>query len=677
MKYAMENTTMKISPLETFALGCNYWASHAGIFMWSQWQPEIIEEDFRLLSQSGLKVLRVFPLWPVFQPITQLYGFQGERKEIRWGEKRCSNDEAGQAGVSKEAMEKFKTFADLAKKYNLDLIVGLITGWMSGRFFAPPALEGRNVLTDPMAIMWEVRFVQYFVRHFKNHPAILAWDLGNECNCMGKISSREEAWCWTASITNAIRSEDISHPVISGMHSLSADMKSHWTIRDQAELTDMLTTHPYPLFTPHCDLDPLDAMRSCLHATAESVYYADIAGKPCMVEEIGTLGPMIASEEVAARYMRTNLFSLWAHDCQGALWWCGFDQLHLEKPPYDWESVERELGLFRNDRSLKPVMEEYRAFADLLHKLPKLPPRQREAICLLTENQDSWAAAYTTFILAKQAGFDIQFQYADQPLKEADFYMLPSVKSSSAVPRHVWVELMKRVRNGATLYVSHDNCLLCPFTDIFGLEVQTRERRSEPANVHFDYMNEKISFSISSPYKLNLESTTARILGCEDDGNIAFTCNQYGDGRVYFLTVPLESAIAEIPNAVNDLSASPFWKLYRKMASSLIAGRVVACDDPRIGLTEHHGLDGRCVVVAINYSPEEIKADLKFNEKWELKDHWYGSELLKENNTYQVCISANNAVVLGFSDSSRIEKNNINRLVIPSVRNKTPKEVVQ
>jgi hypothetical protein len=141
--------------------------------------------------------------------------------------------------------------------------------------------------------------------------------------------------------------------------------------------------------------------------------------------------------------------------------------------------------------------------------------------------------------------------------------------------------------------------------------------------------------------------------------------------------VPLEAAMAGIPNVVNGLSAQPFWKLYRKMASSLIAERAVVCDDSRIGLTEHHGLDGRCVVVAINYSPEEIKADLKFNDKWKLTDRWYGSELLRENNTHHVCISATNAVVLGLTAQSQINILNINRFGILPARNKVSKEVVR
>src|SRR5690606_437637 len=124
-------------------------------------------------------------------------------------------------------------------------------GWMSGRLFVPPALEGRKMLTDPVSIMWQVKYVRNIGREFKDHPAILAWDLGNECNVMGSVDNREAAYTWTAIIANTIKAEDPVHPLLSGMHGLSPDQKARWRIEDQAELTDVLTTHPYPLFTSY------------------------------------------------------------------------------------------------------------------------------------------------------------------------------------------------------------------------------------------------------------------------------------------------------------------------------------------------------------------------------------------------------------------------------------------
>src|SRR4051812_48351528 len=108
----------RLLPIERrFFVGCNYWASHAGTAMWSDWQPEQVELDFQRLAEAGIDVLRVFPLWPDFQPIESLYTACGGHHGYHLGEDRLPDDEAGQAGVSALMMERFKQFAAMAERY--------------------------------------------------------------------------------------------------------------------------------------------------------------------------------------------------------------------------------------------------------------------------------------------------------------------------------------------------------------------------------------------------------------------------------------------------------------------------------------------------------------------------------------------------------------------------------
>ncbi|MBR5870226.1 MAG: cellulase family glycosylhydrolase, partial [Clostridia bacterium] len=390
--------------------GCNYWASHAGTNMWRDWRPEIVEDDLRRLAEYNVRVVRMFPNWRDFQPLRIHYGGGSYEREIRLGEDPLPFTEAGRAGVDIVMADRFAQFCDLAEKHGIKLIVGLVTGWMSGRMHMPEAFQGKGLLSDPLVIRWQIRFVRYMVRRFKDHPAIAAWDLGNECNCMQSIS-HDAAYLWASAITNTIRAEDKSHPVVSGMHGLNPT--GTWSPEDQGEILDILCTHPYPLFTPHCDTEPLNEMKSILHSTAESVMYASLGGKPCFVEEAGTLGPMIADEDIAADYIRACLFSTWAHDLRGFVWWCANEQSELTHTPYDWDSVERELGLFRIDGSPKPVVGAMKEFADFADSFSAgitgadgecgntLPTYLQDAVCILTMGQDLWATAYGAFILAK------------------------------------------------------------------------------------------------------------------------------------------------------------------------------------------------------------------------------------------------------------------------------------
>ena len=612
-----------------FVVGCNYWASHAGTRMWSDWRADVVEDDLRRLSEAGLQVLRVFPLWPDFQPITLHRGFEGRPVEVRLREEPLQSTEEGRAGIDPGAMARFDELVGMAGRHRLLLNVALITGWMSGRLFVPPALEGRNVLTDALALQWQVRLVRCFARRYRGCPTIVAWSLGNECNCMGH-ASRAEAWNWTAAISNALRADDPDRPIVSGMHGLSPAPDADWSIQDQGELLDVLTVHPYPLFTPHCGQEPLNTMRPCLHATAEARLYADVGGRPVLVDEIGTLGPMVSSEEVAADYLKTCLFSLWAHDCHGALWWCAFDQVHLEHAPYDWTGLERELGLMRTDKTAKPVLRVLGEFRRLVEGLAirELPPRRTEAVCILTHGQDQWGVAYSSFILAEQAGFDVVFRYEDQPLPDAAVYMLPSIAGMQVISRRNWLRLMERVQAGATLYVSHQSGLLQEFEKWSGLEVVARSARRGPACARIALNGHAFSLTVqaSGAYRLDLCATRAEVLGQEDDGNPAFARARYGEGHVYFMSLPLEASLAREPGAFESQDAGAAWRVYRAFGAPALAARAVVESPPPVGITEHVLAGGSRVAVAINYGPSPTRARLGLAAGWRLEGVWHGGK---------------------------------------------------
>ena len=84
-----------------FYIGANYWASHAAINMWSDWRADVVDRDLKLLSEHGVKHLRMFLLWPVFQPLHAIWA-NSQLYEFRMGddERPLPDTEAGRAGVS-------------------------------------------------------------------------------------------------------------------------------------------------------------------------------------------------------------------------------------------------------------------------------------------------------------------------------------------------------------------------------------------------------------------------------------------------------------------------------------------------------------------------------------------------------------------------------------------------
>ena len=227
-------------------------------------------------------------------------------------------------------IKRFNIFCDLAEKYYMKLIVGILTGGMSGRNFIPPALYGKELASDSTALLLEQKFVSGMVNLFKDRRAIYAWDFGNECNHAINAKTHDEAENWTVMMSNAIKVADSEKPLVSGMSSLGTI--GTWRIEDQANNVDILTTHPYPYWVNHCRNGRITSIQTLLHATCETKYYSNIGNKPCLVEEIGTMGPMICDDEITANFMKLNLYSNWVNGALGVMWWCANEQLHLKFP---------------------------------------------------------------------------------------------------------------------------------------------------------------------------------------------------------------------------------------------------------------------------------------------------------------------------------------------------------
>lgn len=598
--------------MKDFSLGVNYWASNAGADMWRYWDEKTVKRDLKKLRENGITVLRVFPNWRDFQPVEPIIGGNHRLKEYRMaGDSYATNPYY----IDEVMLDRFSTFCQIAEKEGFELIIGLITGWMSGRLYIPPAIYEKNIYTDSTALYFQQLFIKGFVEHMKHEKAIYAWDLGNECNCMDQASSRMEAYNWSSLIVNAIRAIDNTRPIVSGMHSL--ELEGIWNIQDQGAVTDILTTHPYPFWVEHCHYEPLTSFRTLLHATAQTQYYATVGKKPCLVEELGSMGPMILNEDKAADFLKVNLWSNWANGATGVMWWCAHEQSELTAPPYDWNMCERELGMLDVNLEPKPVLLSMKKFSEEQKKLKlNLPKCESNAVCILSQGQDHWGIAYMSYILAKQAGFTIDFAYCEQELPKSNLYFLPS--TAVAVMSKKRYDLLKEVvYEGATLYISEKDGVFTEFEEFTGLRVERTQRIETTGCVKWG--NTMIPFSKS--YQIELTPTHASVLLSEENGNPLFTVGSYGKGKVYFLNFPLEENLLKYENGFEE----KYYQFYATVASAITGEKGIQRDNPYIGITLHKG-EKVDYAVFINYTDKAQNPGIVIkNEIYKSADVVYGN----------------------------------------------------
>ncbi|MBN2851972.1 MAG: cellulase family glycosylhydrolase [Clostridia bacterium] len=554
-------------------LGCNYWSSNAGLRIWEDFDESVIDDDFRLIAEHGMNMIRIFPMWHVFMPVKAVYG---PDQQVIYYENTI---------IKEEFLVMFKTVLTLARKHNLKVIVPLITGWMSGRLFLPEAFNNVNLITDRTAIRYQVSFIKQFIERFKDDDIIVAWGLGNECNVMGEVADSNESWHWMYTMTSAIRQSDSTRPIYSDMHGMTID--GNWKLFDQKETVDVMTTHPYPVFTPYCDLDKLINLRGALHAIAESAYYRDLTGKPCIIEEVGSLGPMILSEELEVKYLRTLLFECLNENIDTVLWWCAFDQDKLDFPPYSFSGLERNLGLFRSNKQPKPTAEylkEFRTFIDQ-YQFESLPS-QKDGVLLLSYDQNHWQVAYGGYILASQADLKITYSHVEDELPDSNLYLLPCASGHHVIKKVKWDQLINRVKEGATLYISYEDGFISDFKEVTGYDLKFR--------------NDLIK---------------------SDDHTLYH--NKLGKGNVYFTKQPIEKMTLEnsefIPNTI-----------YRDLK---MKNEVMTVSDPLIKVNVKKISETESLAILINYHEQEKKPDFTMNDEYEIVKVLYGElNLIKDND---------------------------------------------
>lgn len=378
-----------------FTLGVNYWPRCKAMYWWSNFDAGEVREEFAVIKELGLNVVRIFLLWDDFQP-------EPDR-------------------VAQDKLDHLITVADIAAEYGLGLDITFFTGHMSGPNWSPRWLLGgdlppvahrewlrdvvsagtitdkgyRNMFHDEMALKAERLLLNTVVGALKDHPAVWMWNLGNEPDLFAWPNSSEAGAAWVKEMTDLIKSIDPKHPVTIGLHGDGIHRDNGLRLDKVYANTDVAVMHSYPMYTPWArePLDPDFVPFTCAVTAA-------LSGKPVLMEEFGgcTAQPgeasyimkwiesngrereqFTASEEQFAEFIRLSLLKLQHSGATGAMLWCYADYTAdlWDLPPCQNARHERTFGLVRADGSLKPHAKVIQAFAQTKPQVQSMPEYAR------------------------------------------------------------------------------------------------------------------------------------------------------------------------------------------------------------------------------------------------------------------------------------------------------------
>ncbi len=388
---------------QPFTLGVNYWPRKKAMYWWSNFDAGEVREEFAIIKEIGLNVVRLFLLWDDFQPDPN--------------------------SVAKDKLDHLVKVADIAAENGLGLDVTFFTGHMSGPNWSPRWLLGgplppsahqhwlrdvvsngkitnegyRNMFHDEIALNATRLLLKTVVSTLKDHPAIWMWNLGNEPDLFAWPNSSEEGAAWVKEMVGLIKSIDPNHPVTIGLHGDGLHRDNGLRIDKVYANTDVAVMHSYPMFTPWArkPLDPDFVPFTCALTSA-------LSGKPVLMEEFGGCTALpgeatytwkwvetngrdheqfMASEEDFAEFLSLTIPKLQDSGATGAMLWCFADYVPelWDLPPCQNSRHERFFGLVRPDGSLKPHAKVIQEFAKTNPQVKPIPDYAK-----LTVNPDEF-----------------------------------------------------------------------------------------------------------------------------------------------------------------------------------------------------------------------------------------------------------------------------------------------
>ncbi|NNN33224.1 glycosyl hydrolase [Streptomyces sp. S3(2020)] len=321
--------------------GVNYTPSEGWFHHWLDFDLDSVRADLDSIAALGLDHIRVFPLWPYFQPNRTL--------------------------IRERAVADLVRLADAAAERGLDVNVDGLQGHLSSFDFLPAwtrTWHRRNLFTDPEVVEGQAAYLRTLAAALADRPNFIGMTLGNEVNQFSAgphpdpdraTSEQIDAW-----LTRLLAACEEGAP---GRLHLHAEYDATWYQDDQpftpaqaARLGGVTAVHSW-VFNGTAQRHGRTSVPTEHHAAyliELSKAWADDPHRPVWLQEVGAPAPLIPPEHAAAFTAATVVNALDCPDLWGITWWCSHD---VSRDLADFPALEYGLGLLTNDRRPKDIAE--------------------------------------------------------------------------------------------------------------------------------------------------------------------------------------------------------------------------------------------------------------------------------------------------------------------------------
>ncbi|MEU9875461.1 glycoside hydrolase 5 family protein [Streptomyces phaeochromogenes] len=317
--------------------GVNYTPSEGWFHHWLDFDLDSVRADLDSIAALGLDHIRVFPIWPYFQPNRSL--------------------------IRPRAVEQLVDLADAAAERGLDVNVDGLQGHLSSFDFLPAWTQTwhrRSLFTDPEVVEGQAEYLRTLAAALADRPNFIGMTVGNEVNQFSAGPHPDPDRADPAQIDAWLeRMLTACEKGAPGKLHLHAEYDAAWYQDDmpftpaQAARRGVVTAVHSWVFNGTAQRHGRTGVATEHHAAyliELSKAWADDPSRPVWLQEVGAPAPLIPAEHAAAFTGATVANALDCTDLWGITWWCSHD---VSRDLADFPELEYGLGLLTNDRRPK------------------------------------------------------------------------------------------------------------------------------------------------------------------------------------------------------------------------------------------------------------------------------------------------------------------------------------
>lgn len=348
-----------------FIKGINYWPASKAMYWWKSFDENEVRRDFCQMARFHIRLIRIFLTWEDFQPEPD--------------------------NIPRAMLDNLKLVADIALKYQIQLMPTFFCGHMSGVNWMPhwmleetssvnrfPVYSGyslvsnriRNFYSDHEIIAAQKWQLEQVGQTLKEHPAVWGYDLGNESSNCAIPADRIAARNWLEAMTAALRKYG-DKPITLGMHAEDLEEDRNLWPQDAALYCDFLCMHGYPFYLRWASYDDINVLPFLAIVTNW------LGNKPVLFQEFGLPTQPIIEPTLSCAATTDWRYPLWTETeglayyntamnmlkevTFGAMGWCyaDYSPLMWNQTPLDVNPHERHFGVFRHDGTPKPAVQTF------------------------------------------------------------------------------------------------------------------------------------------------------------------------------------------------------------------------------------------------------------------------------------------------------------------------------